>query len=109
MKKLFLFGFLSLAILGTTFIMPTTFSTVAYASYNNPATGFWGHIDGTRVAFRESKSVNSNRIKYFSNNESVGIESLNAGTADGYQWSKVTDSNGNTGYVASKYLYTEGD
>lgn len=75
--------------------LPTSINTSASTSY---------YINGTEVRMRNAPSTSAGIVVELGKNEVVTLLQENAGTADGYQWSKIRRANNSEGYVATIYL-----
>lgn len=63
------------------------------------------YINGTDVRLRSSAKIeDTNILVTLGENEVVTLVTENAGTENGYTWSKIKRSNGQEGYVAKNYL-----
>ncbi len=70
----------------------------------NPSAPTSYYINGTDVRLRNSPNIGDNIVVTLGENEVVTLIQENAGTANGYTWSKIRRSNGQEGYVAKDYL-----
>ena len=75
--------------------LPTNIDTTLETSY---------YITGTDVRMRQSASTSSSILAYPEKYEVVTLLEWNVGTANGYEWAKVQNSDGIVGYIANKYL-----
>ncbi len=75
--------------------LPTSINTSAPTSY---------YINGTEVRMRTAPTTSGSIIVELGKNEVVTLLQENAGTANGYQWSKIRRANNTEGYVATIYL-----
>ncbi len=76
-------------------LMPSSISSSASDSY---------FVNDSGVRFRNEIGTSAGIIGTFDQGEIVTVLSLDAGTSDGYTWSKIKRANGSEGYIAKQYL-----
>lgn len=62
------------------------------------------YVNGTGVSLRSEPTTDSARITTLTKDEVVKVIDFNVGSANGYNWAQIEQSNGTKGYVANKYI-----